>query len=56
MWLCLLLSPAVLELVREVPRLDGAGLQDIRVNLSAARSIHPHVLEVLAAACPTNSS
>ena len=53
MWMCLFLSPAVLERLHDLQaqgRLDWARLRGIRVKLSAARAVHPHVLEVLAAA------
>ena len=62
MWMCLLLSPAVLERLHDLqaPEPDWTCLLGFRVKLSAARAIHPHVLDVLqcmgrapnAAACP----
>ena len=51
MWMCLFLSPAVLERLQHLQacrgELDGTRLRAIRVRLSALRSIHPHVLDVL---------
>ena len=49
MWMCLFLSPAVLERLRDLQlqEPDWTRLRGIRVELSAARAIHPHVLEVL---------
>ena len=49
MWMCLFLSPAVLERSHDLQaqELDWTRLRGIRVKLSAARAIHPHVLEVM---------
>ena len=62
MCMCLFLSPAVLERLHDLQAQepDWTRLRGIRVKLSAARAIHPHVLDVLqrmgsapnAAACP----
>ena len=62
MWMCLFLSPAVLERLRDLQAQepDWTRLRGIRVKLSAAQAIHPHVLDVLQhmgsapndAACP----
>ena len=62
MWLCLFLSQDVLERMRNLQAKDPdwTCLQGIRVKLSAAQAIHPHVLDVLQhmgsapndAACP----
>ena len=50
MWMCLFLSPAVLERLHHLQacgeELDWTRLRVIRVRLSALRSIHPHVLDV----------
>ena len=47
--MCLFLSPAVLERLRDLQAQepDWTRLRGIRVKLSAARAIHPHVLEVM---------
>ena len=51
MWMCLFLSSAVLERLQHLQACGGepdwARMRDIRVRLSALRSIHPHVLDVL---------
>ena len=56
MWMCLFLSPAVLERMYNLqaqaihPHVlepDWTCLRGFRVKLSAARAIHPHVLDVL---------
>ena len=49
MWMCLFLSPAVLERLRDLQAQepDWTRLRGIRVKLSAAQAIHPHVLDVL---------
>ena len=51
MWMCLFLSPAVLEHLHHLQacggRLDWTHLRVVRVRLSALRSIHPHVLDVI---------
>ena len=49
MWMCLFLSPAVLERLRDLQAQepDWACLRGLRVKLSAAQAIHPHVLDVL---------
>ena len=49
MWMCLFLSPAVLERLRDLQAQepDWTRLRGIRVKLSAARAIHPHVLDVM---------
>ena len=51
MWMCLFLSPAVLEHRQQLQagggELDWTRLRVIRVRLSALSSIHPHVLDVL---------
>ena len=62
MWMCLFLSPAVLERMRDLQAQEPewTRLRGIRVKLSAAQAIHPHVLDVLQhmgsapndAACP----
>ena len=62
MWMCLLLSQDVLERMRNLQAQDPdwTRLRGIRVKLSTAQAIHPHVLDVLqcmgsapnAAACP----
>ena len=62
MWMCLFLSPAVLERLRDLQAQapDWTRLRGLRVKLSAAQAIHPHVLDVLQhmgsapndAACP----
>ena len=49
MWTCLFLSKGVLERMRNLQAQDPdwTRLRGIRVKLSTARAIHPHVLEVL---------
>ena len=51
MWMCLFLSPAVLERLKHLEACGGepdwTRLHAVRVRLSALRSIHPHVLDVL---------
>ena len=49
MWRCLCLSPAALERLHDLQAQepDWARLRGIRVKLSAAQAIHPHVLDVM---------
>ena len=49
MWMCLFLSQAVLERLQhlQAQEPDWTRLRGIRVQLSAAQAIHPHVLDVL---------
>ena len=49
MWMCLFLSQAVLERLQHLQAQapDWTRLRGIRVQLSAAQAIHPHVLDVL---------
>ena len=51
MWMCLFLSPAVQERMQNLQACGGepdwTRLRVVRVRLSALRSIHPHVLDVL---------
>ena len=49
MWMCLFLSPAVLERLHDLQlqEHDWTRLRGIRGKLSAAQDIHSHVLDVL---------
>ena len=47
MWTCLFLSPKVLVRLSALSDEEVASLRAVRVRLSALRSIHPHVLDVL---------
>ena len=60
MWACLFLSQAACALLQECQSHDPNWdvLQDIRKNMSAAQSMHPHPLDVLLqfrAACRPNA-
>ena len=49
MWTCLFLSQGVLERMRNLQAQDPdwTRLRGIRVKLSTAQAVHPHVLDVL---------